>query len=51
MVNVPPTETQKSLEPLLSKYGRVESIEFVALQDSENRFATVVFQTKEEAEE
>merc|ERR1719232_1320501 len=51
LVNVPTTETQRSLEPVLSKYGRVESVEFVALQDSDSRYATVTYATKEEAEE
>ena len=51
LVNVPTTETQKSLEPILSKYGRVDSVEFVALQDSDSRYATVTYATKEDAEE
>ena len=51
ITNVPTSETQKTLEPVVSKYGSVESIEFVALQDGENRSVTVTYQLKEEAEE
>jgi len=51
IVSVPTSETQKTLEPLLSKYGKVESIEFVALQEGEDRSVTVTYQSKEEAEE
>lgn len=43
--------TQKTLEPELAKYGKVESIEFTPLQEGEDRTVTVTYQKKDEADE
>ena len=44
-------ETQKTLEPVLARFGQIESIEFSPHTDPENKVVTVTYQTPEEAEE
>jgi len=41
------------LEPIISRFGKVESIEFTpgSGQDKDNRSVTITYQLKEEADE
>ena len=45
--------TQRTLEPIISRFGKVDTIEFTAGAgvDKDSRSAIITYQTKEDAEE
>ena len=52
LCNLSNTVTQRTLEPIISKFGKVESIEFTAGAglENESRSVTITYQTQEDAE-
>ena len=51
--NIASTVTQRTLEPIISRFGKVESIEFTAGPgaDNDKRSVIITYQQKEDAEE
>ena len=51
--NLSNSVTQRTLEPIISRFGKVDAIEFTAGAgvDKDSRSAIITYQTKEDAEE
>ena len=53
LANLSSTVTQRTLEPIISKFGKVEAIEFTAGPglEKDSRSVIITYQMKEDAEE